>query len=121
MAEDSFVFFVEGIHGPPSEGDPLLQFARVARQIDMLPRRSRRMLSTRFDAVPGRSAEVGVPGGVPVTLQYFSTDIALWEVGHRIPAWFEEQNDVLTVRDPDAAEAHAHTSPQRPHARNAVG
>src|SRR5215468_1235999 len=44
MAHDSFVFFVEGVHGVPGEGHPSLQFACVVRQVDVLPGSSRRAL-----------------------------------------------------------------------------
>jgi hypothetical protein len=32
MADDPLVFLVEGVHGPPSERDPPLRFARVVGQ-----------------------------------------------------------------------------------------
>src|SRR6516162_4074267 len=75
MAEDSFVLFVEGVYGPPSERDPLSQFACVGGQVYVLPRRSRGVLPTRLGSVPGRKPEVGVPGGVLVPFQDFWRDV----------------------------------------------
>src|SRR5262249_6196889 len=40
MTHDSFVFFVECVHGRPGKGHPSLQFSGVVRQLDMLPRSS---------------------------------------------------------------------------------
>src|SRR5215475_14219408 len=42
MTQDAFVFFVKCVHGWPCEGHQILQFVRVGRQVDMLPRSSRR-------------------------------------------------------------------------------
>src|SRR5215470_2678011 len=113
MAQDPFVLFVEGVHGPPSESDPFLQLACIGGQVDVSPRRSRGALSVRSHGVPRRTSEVGVLGGVLAAFQGFCTDIGLWEVRHRISAWLEEQKDALTVRDPNSTEAHAHPPPQR--------
>jgi hypothetical protein len=45
--------------------------------------------------------------------QGFRRDVSLWEVGYRIPAWFEEQEDVFTIGDPSSAETYAHPPSQR--------
>src|SRR5262249_12503800 len=50
MAHDSFVFFVEGVHGPPGERDACLQFACVGGQTGVLPCRSRRGVLARPEA-----------------------------------------------------------------------
>jgi hypothetical protein len=113
MAQDPFVFFVEGVHRPPGKRDSFPQLACVGRQVDVLPRGSRCVLPTCRDGVPRRKPEIGMPGGVLAALQDFWTDVGFREVRHRIPAWLEEQQDVLAVSDPSAAEAHAHAPSQR--------
>jgi len=114
MAHDSFVFFVESIHGPPSECDACLYFARMGGQVGVLPRPARRdVLLVRADAVPGREPEIGVLGGMLGAFQGVWRNIDLRKVGYRIAAWFEEQEDMLTIGDPDSPEAHAHAPAQR--------
>ena len=49
-------------------------------------------------------------GGVPAAFQNFRRDIGLWNVRHRIPAWFEEQEDVLAVGNPLAPASAAATA-----------
>jgi hypothetical protein len=113
MAKDSFVFFVESIHGPPGERDARLQFARVGGQTDVLPRPSRRdVLLVSPDAVPGREPEVGVQGSMLGAFQDVWRNVGLREVGHRIAARFEEHEDILAVGDPDSPKAHTHASTQ---------
>ena len=114
MAHNSFVFFVESIHGPPSERDACLQFARVGGQVGVLPRPSRRdVLLVRPDAVPGREPEIGVLGGMLGAFQGVWRNVGLREVGYRIAARFEEQEDMLAIGDPNSPEAHAHAPAQR--------
>ena len=72
----------------------------------MLPRPSRRALLARPDGVPGRETEVVVLSRMLGA--FYWRDVGLWEVGHRIMAGFEEQEDVLAIGDPGSAEAHAH-------------
>jgi hypothetical protein len=62
MAQNPFVFFVEGIHGRPGKRDPRLQLARVGGKIHVLPGPSRRTLLARPDGVPGCEPELAVPG-----------------------------------------------------------
>src|SRR5262249_29186253 len=88
MAHDPFVFFVEGVHGPPGEREACLQFARVGGQAGVLPRPSRRDVLARPDAVPGREPEIGVLGGVVRAFQSVWRDVGFREVGDRIAAWF---------------------------------
>src|SRR5262249_53360442 len=64
MTDDSFVFFVESIHGRPGKGYSSLQVAPVVRQADMLPRSSRCVLLTRSNDIPGRKSEFVVLSGV---------------------------------------------------------
>ena len=113
MPKDSLVFLVEGIHGPPSECNVRFQFTRVRRQISVLPSPSRGDgLGARPDAVPGRGPKVGVLSRMFRPLQDVWRNVGLGEVRHRIAARFEEQDDVLTVRDPASPEPHAHPPPQ---------
>ena len=74
----------------------------------MLPRPSRRALLARPDGVPGREPEVGVLGGMVGAFQSAWRDVGFLEVGHRIAAGFEEQEDVFAIGDPVSAEAYAH-------------
>src|SRR5262249_65711 len=90
MAQDPFVFFVEGIHGRPGERDPRLKLARIGGQFDVLPPPSRRALLARPDSIPGRETEVVAPWGMLGAVQGAWRDIGLWEVRHRIAAGFEE-------------------------------
>jgi hypothetical protein len=75
----------------------------------MLPRPSRRdVLLARPDAVPGREPEIGVLSGMVGAFQGVWRNVALREVGYRIAARFEEQEDVLAIGDPGSPEEHAH-------------
>ena len=87
----------------------------------MLPRPSRRALLARPDGVPGREPEVGVPGGMLGALQGVWRDVGLREVGHRIAAGFEEQENVLAIGDPGSAEPHAHAPAQRLGVQQSLG
>ena len=51
-------------------------------------------------------------GGVIAPFQDFWRDIGVRKVRHRVPAWFEEQQNVLTFGDRSSAKAHAHAAPQ---------
>src|SRR6516225_4251719 len=75
MAQDPFVFFVEGVHGTPGKCDPLSQLACIRGQVDMLPGRTRRVLSTCLDGVPLRKPEVRMMGGVLAAFQDFWRDV----------------------------------------------
>jgi hypothetical protein len=114
VAHDSFVFLVKSIHGPPSERDACLQFTRVGGQASVLPRPSRcDVLLVRPDTVPGRGTEIGVLSGMFGAFQNMRRNVGLREIGHRIAARFEEQEDMLAIGDPDSSEAHAHAPAQR--------
>src|SRR5262249_55714786 len=121
MAQDPFVFFVEGLHGRPGERDACLQLARVGRQVDVLPRPPRRTLLASPDCVPAREPEIGVPGGMFSALQGVWRDVGLGKVRHRIAAGFKEQQDVLAIGDPASAEAHAHAPTQRLSVQQSLG
>jgi hypothetical protein len=54
-----------------------------------------------------------VPGRVLGELQDVWKDVGFREVGHRISAWFEEQQNVLAIGDPVATEANAHAPTRR--------
>jgi hypothetical protein len=41
-------------------------------------------------------------------------NVGLREVGYRIAARFEEQDDILAISEPDSPEAHAHAPAQPP-------
>src|SRR5262249_42804649 len=59
MAEDTFVFLVESVHGAPGERNVSLQFAGVRGQAGVLPRSSRSyMLLVRSHAIPGAEPEI---------------------------------------------------------------
>ena len=45
--------------------------------------------------------------------QDVSRNVRLREVGYRIAARLEEQQDVLAIGNPDSSEAHAHAPTQR--------
>src|SRR5262245_22563499 len=64
VTHDSFVFFVKCVHGWPGKGHPSLQFARVVRQVDMLPRSSRRALLARSYDIPRSEPKFVVLGRV---------------------------------------------------------
>src|SRR5262245_49668752 len=57
MTHDPLVFFVECVHGWPGKCHPSLQFARVVRQVDMLPRSSRRALLASSNDIPRSESE----------------------------------------------------------------
>ena len=48
-------------------------------------------------------------------------DVGLREIGHRIVARLEEQEDVLAIGDPVSAKTHAHPPTQRLNVQQSVG
>src|SRR5215831_17149229 len=52
MTHDSLVFFVKCVHRRPGKSHPSLQFARMVRQVDMLPGPSWRSLLARSNDIP---------------------------------------------------------------------
>ena len=60
-------------------------------------------------------------GGMVGAFQGVWRDVGLREVGHRIAARFEEQEDVLAIGDPGSAEAHAHAPAQRLGVQQSLG
>jgi hypothetical protein len=121
MADDSLVFLVKGLHRPPRERHPALQFAGVIRQPGVLPGGARLAVVAGLDGVPGSRSEVGVLGGMPAGLERAVGDGREREVGHRIAAGFVQQHDVLAVGDPVAAEPDPHTAAQRLGEQHPVG
>jgi hypothetical protein len=73
-AHDSFVLFVGSIHGPPSERDAYLQFARVGGQAGVLLRPSRLLVYS--DIVRGRGPEIGVLSGCSVRSRTCGTSVS---------------------------------------------
>src|SRR5262249_59437088 len=113
MAHDSLVFFVESVHSPPGKRNACLQFARMGGKADVLPRPSWcDVLLVGPDAVPGGEPEFGVLGGMLGAFKYARGNIGLREVGDRIEARLEEQEDILAIGNPDPPEAHAHAPTQ---------
>lgn len=111
VTHDAFVLLVECIHGSPSERDQTVQIARMGGQVGMLPGSSRRdMLLVGSNAVPGRRPEVGVLSDVLGAFQHMWGNIGLREIGHRITARFEQQEDLLAVGNPVSPEVHAHAA-----------
>src|SRR5215475_10983555 len=62
MAHDSFVFFIEGVHGRPGKRDPSLQLGRVSGHVDVLPCPSWRTFLARSNGIPGREPKIEMPG-----------------------------------------------------------
>ena len=62
-----------------------------------------------------------MPGRMLSTLQSVRKDIGVQEIGHRIVARFEEQQDVLAIGDPVSAETHAHPPTQRLNVQQSLG
>ena len=65
--------------------------------------------------------EIGVLGGMLGAFQDVWRNVGLREVGYRIAARFEEQEDVLAIGDPDSPEAHAHAPAQRLDVQQSLG
>jgi len=86
MADDPLVFFVEGLHRPPRERHPALQFAGVIGQLGVLPGGARLGVLAGPDGVPGRRPEVRVPGGMPAGLERAVGDGRPREIRHRVAA-----------------------------------
>jgi len=112
VADDPLVLLVEGVHGPPRERHPPLQFAGVAGQVGVLPCHARPAVLAGADGVPGGKAEVTVPGGVLAGLQHAIGDIRDREVGHRVTARLVQQHDVFAVGDPCPTEPDPHATAQ---------
>src|ERR1700733_11514486 len=110
MAQDSFVLFVEGVHGRPGECDSCQELARIVGQIGVSPRRSGCVSFTRANVIPGRRPEVAVPVGMLAEMQGAGKNVGLWEVGNRIAIRLEQHKDLLAIGDPRSAETHAHAS-----------
>ena len=68
MAQDPFLFFVEGIHGSPSERDSRTKIGRKGGQFHVLPRSSWCTLPTGFNEVPRSLAKIRMFCGVLATL-----------------------------------------------------
>src|SRR6185437_1867323 len=108
MTHNPLVLFVESVHGGPRERDAPCEFACVLWELDVLPSASRcSFVGCPYD-VPGCEAKITMPGGVLDAFQSAWSDIALWKVGHRIMAGFEQQKHMFAIGDPLAAEAHPH-------------
>jgi hypothetical protein len=60
MAQDAFLFFEEGVHGPPSKRDPPTKIARKGGEVHVLPRSARRTLITGFNEEPGSLPQIGM-------------------------------------------------------------
>src|SRR5438876_9944444 len=104
MADDSFVFFVEAVHGPPGERDACLQFACMGGQAGVLPRSSLRgVLLACADAVPGREPEIGMLSGMVGAFEGAWRHVGLREVRYWIAVGFVEQDDVLAIGNPDTS------------------
>jgi hypothetical protein len=113
MPQNSFIFFIEGVHGPPGERDARLQFARVGGQTGVLPGASRRDVPlVRSDAIPGRESEIGVLGRMLGAFQDIRSNVGFRKVGDRIAARLEQQKNILALGDPTFSEAHAHAPAQ---------
>src|SRR5262249_27849603 len=64
MPDDSFVLFIEGLHGSPGERDPAQQFPRMRGQLNVLPGSSRRVVLASANRIPGCETEVRMSGCV---------------------------------------------------------
>ena len=58
MAQDPFLFFVKGVHGPPSKRDPRTKIARKGGEVHVLPRSAWCTLTTGFNQVPGSLPQI---------------------------------------------------------------
>src|SRR5689334_4783235 len=103
MARNSFVFFVECVHGWPGERNSSLQLARVDRQVHMLPCSSTCPLAPRLDGIPRCDSKIGMPGRMLGAFEHVGRDVGLWEVGNWIVARLKQQQDVLAIGDPVSA------------------
>ena len=113
VPQNSFVLFIEGVHGAPGERNASLQFACVGGQAGVLPGASLHdVLLVRADAIPGCEPEIGVLGRMLGPFQHIWRHVGLRKVGYRIAAGFEQQEDVLAFGDPTSPEAHAHAPAQ---------
>ena len=64
---------------------------------------------------------IGVLWGMLCAFQDIWRYVGLREVGDRIAARLEEQEDVLAIGDPDSSEAHAHAPTQTLHIQQSLG
>lgn len=62
MADDTFVFLVEGVHGPPGKGNSSIQDVGVMRQSNMLPGAVVGLASGNFDRKPLLLTQIAVLG-----------------------------------------------------------
>src|SRR5262245_41052419 len=83
MSHDALVFFIKCVHGRPGERNASPKLVRITGEIGMLPRPSSRALIPCAHGVPGRGAEVRVPGGMVAALQSACSYVDFPEVGHR--------------------------------------
>ena len=113
VAQNPLVLFVEGVHRVPGEGDAIGEDTRVPGEARVLPGASRGLAVAGLDGIPGRGSEVGmirrpVSGGEDVL-----RDVAFGEVGDGIAARLVQEDDVIALGDPGAAEPHPHPPAQR--------
>src|SRR5262245_37400629 len=121
MAQDPFVLFVERIHGVPGECNACLQLARVRGQVDVSPCSSGRAVLACLDGIPGCEPKIGMVARMFGPLENVWRYVSLREVGHRIAAGLEEQEDILAIGDPGPPETHAHPPTQRLNVQQALG
>jgi hypothetical protein len=66
-----------------------------------------------LDGIPGCEPKIGMMARMFGALESIWRDVGFREIGHRMVARLEEQNDAFAIGDPSATEAHAHSPTQR--------
>jgi hypothetical protein len=109
VPHDALVFFVEGVHRPPGEGDPVAQDGRVVREAGVLPCGPRRLRVADTDAEPRRWPEVAVRRRARLRHEDTLADVVQGKVRDWVAARLVEEDDVLAVDHPLPAEPYAHS------------
>src|ERR1700704_2196197 len=113
VSDDAFVFFVEGVHGPPCERHASVKHVGKPRQRRVPPRRVIGLTPVDADGVPVRLTEVAMLGDSLFCGEDAGLDVAARKVGDRIAARLVQQHHILTVGDVPVAEADPHPAAQR--------
>jgi hypothetical protein len=107
VANDALVLLVEGVHRSPSERDAVPELAGLVRRAGVPPRSMDDTPVVDDDGEPIGIAEVAVLRDPVLADENASANVAERKVRDRIAPRLVEQQHILAVGDPFAAQFHA--------------
>jgi hypothetical protein len=112
VAKDPLVLLVEGIHRVPGERHAVAEELGEPREVRVLPRSPWSLTVAEAHGVPSPGRKVAMVRLPPTPMQDLGKDVVLREAGDRVTTRLVEQNDLVALRDPRSAKAHAHSAPE---------